>query len=558
MTTNPNRVIPIMPLSYSRLSVFEQCEARFDYQYVSKRVQDSMNEASAYGDRVHKTLEALGNAVKAGTPTEVFKAEKVSAEEVQTLDRWGPLVERILSQPGEKVFEYQMAVNKDLQPVGWFAKDVWIRSIADVLVVDGDTAYVLDYKGLPLDTPLPTPAGWTTMRDVRVGDTLFSESGEQCTVTGKSEVKNLRCFEILFDDTSRVTCDEEHLWKLADEQVLRVTALRKGDKVRVAAPLALPDAPLPIDPYVLGLWVADGKHSSGEISKPDSFVWEEIQRRGYEVDMSTGGDKACPARTVKKLRRQLINAGLLKNKHIPQMFLRAGYQQRLDLLRGLMDGDGNANPTRKQAVYTTTDKRISDEVVELLLSLGQRPLQSTTIQKGFGLEVIAYPISFRPQGINPFSLPRKRDRINASWGPGESGTRKIISVTEIPSVPTQCIAVDSLDRTYLCTRKMVPTHNTGKVKDNPTQLQLFAAMVLWHYPEVQKVKTSFVWLAYNEVTNSHYERRFLGALWRALEPRFLRVQETIELGVFKTKPSGLCGWCPASQICPDARPPRRK
>jgi|GEM_PF-992367 len=246
MTANPQRVIPIMPLSYSRLSVFEQCEARFDYQYVSKRVQDSMNEASAYGDRVHKTLEALGNAGKQGPEAvERLKSERTSAEELQTITRWGPLVERILAQPGEKLFEFQMAVNKALQPVGWFAKDVWVRSIADVLVRDGDTAYVLDFK-------------------------------------------------------------------------------------------------------------------------------------------------------------------------------------------------------------------------------------------------------------------------------------------------------------------------SGKVKDNPTQLQLFAAMVLWHYPEVQKVKTSFVWLAHNEVTNSHYERRFLGALWRALEPRFLRVQETIELGVFKTKPSGLCGWCPASQICPDARPPRRK
>jgi len=96
-------------------------------------------------------------------------------------------------------------------------------------------------------------------------------------------------------------------------------------------------------------------------------------------------------------------------------------------------------------------------------------------------------------------------------------------------------------------------YKTGKVKENPTQLQLFAAMVMWHFPEVQTVKTSFIWLKFDEVTNAKYERRFLDALWAALEPRFVKVQEVINLGVFNTRPSGLCPWCAAKDICPDAR-----
>lgn len=222
----------VMPLSFSRLSTFEQCEAQFDYLYVSKRVANQSNDASDYGDRVHKVLEAYGK----GTLDEAT----LSDEGRQTLKRWGPLVDKILSQPGDKRFEHQMSVNRSLQPTGWFDKDVWIRSIADVLVVNGDTAYCLDYK-------------------------------------------------------------------------------------------------------------------------------------------------------------------------------------------------------------------------------------------------------------------------------------------------------------------------TGKVKENPTQLQLFAAMVMWHFPEVQKVKTSFLWLKYDDATNATYERRFLDALWRGMEPRFTKVQDIIDLGVFKAKPSGLCPWCPAKDICPDAR-----
>jgi predicted RecB family nuclease len=69
-----------------------------------------------------------------------------SLEEKQTLDQWGDLVDMVLAKKGDKYFEHQMAVNRQLQPVDWFAKDVWIRSIADVLVVNGDTAYCIDYK----------------------------------------------------------------------------------------------------------------------------------------------------------------------------------------------------------------------------------------------------------------------------------------------------------------------------------------------------------------------------------------------------------------------------
>lgn len=94
---------------------------------------------------------------------------------------------------------------------------------------------------------------------------------------------------------------------------------------------------------------------------------------------------------------------------------------------------------------------------------------------------------------------------------------------------------------------------TGKPKENPTQLQLFAALVFAHFPEVQEVRTSFIWLNHDDATNSIYKRAMEPHLWVALEPRFLRVQEVVDLGVYPTKPSGLCRYCPAKAVCPDAR-----
>lgn len=222
-----------MPLSYSRLSTFENCPAQFDYVYVSKSTSQPESEAINYGNRVHKVLEDYGRG-------EIDDVTVLTEEDQLSLKKWGNIVDVITSRPGEKLFEYQMAINEKLKPVDWFADDVYFRSIADVLVIDGDTAYCLDYK-------------------------------------------------------------------------------------------------------------------------------------------------------------------------------------------------------------------------------------------------------------------------------------------------------------------------TGKVRESPTQLQLFAAMVFWHFPEVQTVKTSFLFLRFDQTIDATYKRKYLGSLWDALKPRIDKVHETIDLGVFDFKPSGLCPWCPAKEMCPNAR-----
>lgn len=535
--------------SFSSLKMFENCPYRYYNQRILKKVTDQGGEASQYGERVHKFLEdRLGK--KEALPEEVSKLEVVAARL------------EAAATGHDMYFEKELTLNANLEPTGWWAKDAWMRSKLDVLILRDDDAVVIDWKGLALDTRIPTPTGWTTMGDVAVGDAVFDANGVPCIVVGKSAVKNLRCFEITFDDTTKVICDEEHLWKLADGRVVNVQELlgKRGGRQRayppriaVTAPLQTTAAELPIDPYVLGIWLADGKHSSGEVSKPDQFIWEEIQRRGYGVDMDTGGSGACPLRTIRGLRTQLRVNNLLCNKHIPQQYLRASFSQRIDLLRGLMDGDGSANPARKQAVYTTTDKLLSDAVCELLCSLGQRPLQSHVTAHGFGKAVAAYPVSFRPLGINPFLLPRKAARIDPLWGCGRSATRVAVAVREVPSVPTQCIAVNSTDHTFLCTDRMVPTHNTGKRRPDFTQLELFALQVFAHYPYINKVSSSFIWIKDTALDKEVYKRDQAHAMWERLLSRVGRIEQAVEHDTWPAKPSGLCNYCPCKPFCEYAR-----
>ena len=331
---------------------------------------------------------------------------------------------------------------------------------------------IIDWKGLPLETEIPTPQGWTTMGDVDVDDIVFDESGIPTKVIGKSQVKNKDCYEIIFDDTSVAISDDEHLWKLDDGKIVTTKQLKEKQKINVTKPLITKDIELPIDPYVLGAWLGDGRNRNGEITSSNNFIFQEIRIRGYKVGKDIASKNRSPQKTVYGLRTLLRKNNLLNNKHIPHIYLRASINQRLDLLRGLMDTDGNINHCRKQAIFTNCNKRLSDDTKELLLSLGQRPLQSDISKphnykdKKRGNICKIYPISFRPIDINPFLMPIKAEKIdNNKWGNGCSNKRTITSIKYIGKKKTQCIKVDSVTSTYLCTRNMIPTHNTGQRLD---------------------------------------------------------------------------------------------
>lgn len=367
-----------------------------------------------------------------------------------------------------------------------------IKGTIDLITkVDEDTLEVIDWKGLPLHTLLPTPNGFTTMGHIQEGDIVFDQFGKQCKVVGKSQVKVKDCYTITFDDTTQVTCDDEHLWKLSDGRTVPIQELSIGDKINVTKSIECDDIDLPIDPYVLGIWLGDGRNRSFEITSADKFVFGEIKYRGYELgkDTENRSDNLIN-KTVLKSTHKLRELGLLHNKHIPEIYLRASYQQRLDLLRGLMDSDGNVNKVRKQAVFTSCNQVLSEDVKQLLLTLGQRPnLSSIKRDTNFKKDVEIFPVHFRCiDGLNPFLLPRKADQIDPSWGNGRSDVRRIVKIEKSITQKTQCISVDSPDHTYLCTENFIPTHNTGQRKDWTTMqekdykyLQTDPQLLLYYY-----------------------------------------------------------------------------
>lgn len=94
---------------------------------------------------------------------------------------------------------------------------------------------------------------------------------------------------------------------------------------------------------------------------------------------------------------------------------------------------------------------------------------------------------------------------------------------------------------------------TGKRRPDFDQLELFALQVFKHYPEVQEVKTTFVWLKEMKMDHETYTRNHESSLWTKLLTKVQRIEASAEHDNWPAKPSGLCGWCPCKGFCEFAK-----
>ena len=358
--------------------------------------------------------------------------------------------------------------------------DLHLAGQIDLLIKDRDEILIVDYKGLPLDTPIATPNGFTTMCDLKVGDKVFDKDGNICNVIVKSSIHNNPCYRIKFDNAESIVADMDHRWLVSfsrskskyKEKVMTTIELKEYlesikdkrstyniPKIVNSKPLKTIERDLPIDPYVLGCWLGDGSKSCGIITNGTNNIWEEIQARGYEIGPNLSDDSHIEMRTIYGLYRQLRLANLIKNKHIPDNYLFASYEQRLDLLRGFMDTDGYYNPIRKRFVMATDQEWQKNALVKLLATFGIKATVFDIVTKLDGKEFPGWQVWFSTLGLNPF-LSRNQDiefpyKDNCTF-------RVIEDIEEVETVPTQCIQVDSESHTYLAGYSMIVTHNTNK------------------------------------------------------------------------------------------------
>src|SRR5690242_3479929 len=88
-----------------------------------------------------------------------------------------------------------------------------LGSTFESVTLPDDLAGRLEGKALAVDTPIPTPHGWRTMGDLRVGDAVFGADGSPCRVLAATEVMLGRpCYEVAFSDGQTIIADATHQW----------------------------------------------------------------------------------------------------------------------------------------------------------------------------------------------------------------------------------------------------------------------------------------------------------------------------------------------------------
>lgn len=354
-------------------------------------------------------------------------------------------------------------------------------------------------KAQPLDANLLTPSGWKRMGDVRFGDEVIAGDGSVTRVVGVYPQGEKDIYRVTFSDGYSAECCDEHLWlthtvqsrchrgaapwtpasqpKVRQLREIRNTLTLRGKKnhsIPMAGAAAFATRPVAISPYVMGVILGDGCTRAGSVTfttadnelaemvaaeLDGSLVLRRVAARGcptYAIRMSTPGYGNTIRNAARKAFRTYGVDGLLAHeKFVPDDFKWNAMPVRLAVLQGLMDTDGWVEQEGKSTYYCSTSRRLADDVVFIVQSLGGVAKIGEKHPKGGRL---AYNVRITlPPEINPFRLRRKADAVRpkTKYRP----TRYITAVDLVGRKQAQCIAVAHPSKLYV-TDAFIVTHNT--------------------------------------------------------------------------------------------------
>jgi hypothetical protein len=370
-----------------------------------------------------------------------------------------------------------------------------------------------------------TPYGRKRIGDLEIGDEVIGSDGKKCYIKGvyPQGVKDL--YRVTFNDNVSVLVCKEHLFSvksrgfgdnsknkrnkesivLSVEQLLnnklfleingsknnsnrnykfKTYYKEKGGsnkwQIPIVKPIEFISNELPLNPYLLGLILGDGGITQGSVSftTEDVEIVETIKsilpensqivkngssKYGYKLTKKTGHTNPI-IQTLKDLK--LMGCGS-HNKFIPNIYKYSSINDRLEILKGLMDTDGTCSISKKEnfegTEFSTVSEKLCDDVIEIVHSLGgiARKRSRTTFYTYKGEKKVgkkSYRVNIKlPIGMNPFKLKRKYGLYNT---PKKYKVGRYIKDIQLEgSGEAICISVDSPDKLYI-TEHAIVTHNT--------------------------------------------------------------------------------------------------
>jgi phosphate starvation-inducible PhoH-like protein len=399
--------------------------------------------------------------------------------------------------------------------------DPYLRPLYDALhdMVDPDSIPRLMASGVievaplaymrgrsqPTDTPVATPQGFRPIGDLQVGDLVVGSSGLPTPVLGVYSQGRKKVVRVTTQDGASTLACAEHLWSVttrADRcrgktgRVLEtqdmVGNLGKAHYRRYELPLVNPvefePRDVPIDPYALGLLLADGcitTAATPSFTTADPELAEALESALPGIELfhkstddyvlrSAGGGRGgvIVANPVAVALRQLGLAGTRSSTtFVPAGYLLNSARVRHAVLQGLLDSDGRPVTQRGRTCrvqFRTTSDRLHADVTFLVQSLGGVVYARTragdgrkpggTRERAVFHRNDAYVLDIRlPAGLSPFRLKRKAEAYDATGG--GRPMRMIESIEPAGEAECVCIAVAADDSLYV-TNDFIVTHNT--------------------------------------------------------------------------------------------------
>ena len=349
-------------------------------------------------------------------------------------------------------------------------------------------------KALHPDTIICTSTGWKKIKNIEVGNRVYSIDGQLCTVIGKYNQPSSQLYKVTFADGRNILTNKGHLWSVYNKKFLKYGAdrskkvpdslhyrvrtteelshyLSTGKSSRwyipLSKPINYPVVELPLHPYILGCLLGDGH--IGDNGFPiftsfDSEIVERIRTLGgdlsiYKTEGTFGVKGVC------SILKDLKLAGSRSwNKSIPEIYKYASIEQRFELVQGLLDTDGTVS-TEKSISFSSSSEQLALDVQEIIRSLGGIAKISSKVpwyKNKKGTKVIckkSYRVGIRfPDPEKLFFLKRKVVRALPTQY-SEDLKLEISNIEPDITSDSICIMVDHPSALFIA-KDYIATHNS--------------------------------------------------------------------------------------------------
>lgn len=340
------------------------------------------------------------------------------------------------------------------------------------------------YEAHPHSQLVHTPSGTKLWKDIKIGDKLFSPTKGEVTVTNIPIDEEMPIYKITLEDGRVIEASDNHIWavykgtskslvEMTTMQMLNSGVKNKWNQSKFFIPehngVEYNSKSLPIDPYTMGLILSKGslrdRHCfKNGIQISSSCEDMKFYSNNIPYDVKHIGTKGVSWHVyIPDCKNIMLKYNLYDKdsytKFIPSDYLYSNRVQRIELLKGLMDGDGCAR-TNGASIFITCSENLAQGILSLTRSLGIKSWLQTSREGVFRVAIASVHKIFK--------LPRKvvKQHVYAPHSKG-SKTSALLNKTAIKSIEYshvemgKCVTVDSQDGLYLIGDYVV-THNCNK------------------------------------------------------------------------------------------------